>query len=615
MDAYWSTVAILPGGSTADYGLRLWDIGNYTGSEGGFGGSYLEMAHSYTAGDSEFVMVNDHTAVEGTYYAGVINWNQGTDVFRIEEDTSARIYPRPGTDWNGPYSKSGTNVVDMYDIYLAAGEYVFKVDQTAGTCNLGISLYDSAATHAQKSEYMTDAYANEGLAGADELFQINIPAAGYYGLAVWKVNSADYGLASTYRIAVGAPSLTLTYPNGGEVIPAGNSIPIAWENFGNTDHSVRIEISRDNGGTWSAIAGSTPNDGSYSWVAALPGSTQCLIRVTDTSDASFTDTSNAVFTIDASGIPAEINVSLDGATIPHKGTCDLGRVNLGYSINPVFTVTNLGGANLLLNGMPKVQLSGADTAYFSVIVQPTSPVASMDSTTFEIEFTPTALRSYTVTVEIPNTDSNENPYAFKLTATGSRPRVWYVDDNAPSDPGPNDPSISDPAEDGSTSHPFDMVQEAINAAFHEDTVHVLEGRYYESIDLLGKNLVVTSDDPDDPAVAANTILDGFGKGSVVLFVGGETSDCILEGFTITRGGGTEISFAGITPLAGGGILCLDSDPVVRKCILRNNQTELGGAVYAEGSDCEMVLEDCVLYKNIASNYHGGAIYLRTVPRC
>ena len=42
--------------------------------------------------------------------------------------------------------------------------------------------------------------------------------------------------------------------------------------------------------------------------------------------------------------------------------------------------------------------------------------------------------------------------------------TWYVDDDAPGDPGPGDPVISDPAEDGSAQHPFDAIQEAINAA-------------------------------------------------------------------------------------------------------------------------------------------------------
>ena len=66
-----------------------------------------------------------------------------------------------------------------------------------------------------------------------------------------------------------------------------------------------------------------------------------------------------------------------------------------------------------------------------------------------------------------------------LAAAGdaSAQTTWYVDDDAPSDPGAGDPTISDPNEDGSAAHPFDAIQEGINAAVNGDTVLVLDGEY------------------------------------------------------------------------------------------------------------------------------------------
>jgi len=37
-----------------------------------------------------------------------------------------------------------------------------------------------------------------------------------------------------------------------------------------------------------------------------------------------------------------------------------------------------------------------------------------------------------------------------VTATANAQTTWYVDDDAPNDPGPGDPTVSDPLEDGST---------------------------------------------------------------------------------------------------------------------------------------------------------------------
>jgi len=197
-DKWWSAVGVLPYSSGADYDIRLWDIGDYTGSEGGFGGGYLE--YSCYGGDvSDFVIVNDNMAPEGTYYAGVINDNNGTGDFRIEEDTCVKIYE--GT--NGPYSKSTTNVLDTYECYLYAGDYGFKLEQTSGTCDLGMSLYDDETVHASKNEYMSGGYANSYGDGEDESFQITIRDSGFHCLVVWKVDSSDYAKSHSYKIKMG----------------------------------------------------------------------------------------------------------------------------------------------------------------------------------------------------------------------------------------------------------------------------------------------------------------------------------------------------------------------------------------------------------------------------
>jgi len=49
-----------------------------------------------------------------------------------------------------------------------------------------------------------------------------------------------------------------------------------------------------------------------------------------------------------------------------------------------------------------------------------------------------------------------------VTAPSPAETLW-VHDDAPADPGPGDPSVSDPSEDRTAEHPFDAIQEALDA--------------------------------------------------------------------------------------------------------------------------------------------------------
>ena len=129
-----------------------------------------------------------------------------------------------------------------------------------------------------------------------------------------------------------------------------------------------------------------------------------------------------------------------------------------------------------------------------------------------------------------------------------------MDDDAPGDPGPGDPLVSDPQENGSATHPFDAIQEGINAATDGDTVVLADGTYAgvdnRGLDYGGRLIVVRSAslDPDACVVDCENAATGF------YFVSGETADAVLEGITITHGLG---------PLYdGGGIHIVDSSPTI-----------------------------------------------------
>jgi hypothetical protein len=90
--------------------------------------------------------------------------------------------------------------------------------------------------------------------------------------------------------------LSVTSPNGGESWVAGTVHNITWASTGKIAN-VRIEVSADNGSSWSEVSASTSNNGSYPWTIPNTPSSKCLVKISDVANAVISDTSNAVFSI------------------------------------------------------------------------------------------------------------------------------------------------------------------------------------------------------------------------------------------------------------------------------------------------------------------------------
>ncbi len=92
------------------------------------------------------------------------------------------------------------------------------------------------------------------------------------------------------------PTPVITSPNGGETWYAGAVQNITWlpATYFST---VNIDYSLDNGSTWVNIVTNQSNSGSYSWTLPSLNSASALIRVSNYSNTSVYDVSNALFTL------------------------------------------------------------------------------------------------------------------------------------------------------------------------------------------------------------------------------------------------------------------------------------------------------------------------------
>jgi len=169
------------------------------------------------------------------------------------------------------------------------------------------------------------------------------------------------------------------------------------------------------------------------------------------------------------------------------------------------------------------------------------------------------------------------PIGFLLLAASAVAQTtWYVDDDAPGDPGPGDTSISDPLEDGTLAHPFDAVQEAIDASASGDTILILDGAYSGTgnynLDPAGRDLTIRSE--NGPAACIFTPGHAIGAPETVLRCDdGETTATALEGITVV-GGGRAL------------VLTNGSGATVRNLVVR--QAENG--IYSDGGG-EIIVED------------------------
>jgi hypothetical protein len=151
--------------------------------------------------------------------------------------------------------------------------------------------------------------------------------------------------------------------------------------------------------------------------------------------------------------------------------------------------------------------------------------------------------------------------------------TFYVDDSAA---GLNDGS--------DWTNAFNLIQSGIAAAaVTGDTVIVATGTYSENLDMLGKEVHLTSTEPTNPDVVVATVINGGQADSVITCESGETVDTIIEGFLITNG----------KAVKGGGVYCLNSAPTISYCIISDNLAyhyvvsppaiaeAFGGGIYVE----------------------------------
>lgn len=178
---------------------------------------------------------------------------------------------------------------------------------------------------------------------------------------------------------------------------------------------------------------------------------------------------------------------------------------------------------------------------------------------------------------------------------------------------------------------YPTIQQGIDMAIQGDTVLVGPGVYVENINFKGKGVIVKSSHG-----AEATTIDGNQTFSVATFNSNEGPDSVLDGFTLTNGGGTyfepypkHYGFCGSAVFCnassptirnnaikdnpaigpynmGGGIYCFKSSMTIQNNLISNNTAHMGGGIFCMDSNSSILKN--TIQDNSVLTYYGGGLY-------
>jgi len=358
-------------------GIYVW-IGEYYGKP-----AWKHQSLNYWLYYSKYGMA--YPADHFWYIDDELKDEHGAEDFNYDHVDAATC---PSSGWRYPDNSAASVIIADYpQIDFTNGSAYSPGNPTAGTNNNPIGRF----------------YLDADVAGAS-LTAVTINAAGSRTgtntLKLWSSTDATFNSGSDVLLNSQSDGATVAFSGFSSSISASG-----------TYYFVTTDLASTAAGSYTLTIGSKTN-------------------LTYSGGASSTVFSNAPLssgTITLLGI-GEINITGNSTTIADGDVSpsstdhtDFGSQSVcSGTITRTYTIQNEGGADLTIS---TPTLTGTNAADFSITANPSSPVAAGGSTTFQVTFNPSATGTRTATLNIVNSDSDENPYNFAIQGTGTDPEV------------------------------------------------------------------------------------------------------------------------------------------------------------------------------------------------
>jgi hypothetical protein len=221
----------------------------------------------------------------------------------------------------------------------------------------------------------------------------------------WNDPLASAGVGPAFAIVT--PALAVTSPAAGASWAIGTASTIAWTTNLAAGGTVRVELSRDGGGTFETLAAAAPNTGTFAWTATGPAAAGALVRVS----------ANGAVPASATSAPFALVTPALGITAPATGA----SWTVGATQNVTWT-TNLPAATTV-----KVELSRNGGTSYTVLAAAAPNTGSFSWTVAGATTTTAKVRVTSNTTGTSATSGKFSIVAGKVTVTAPNTNVtWSV---------------------------------------------------------------------------------------------------------------------------------------------------------------------------------------------
>jgi len=206
------------------------------------------------------------------------------------------------------------------------------------------------------------------------------PLGGNYRIRVKSASNTLYTDTSDGDFTISGPTISITEPNGGESYAIGSTLPMRWAYYGNPGTTVNIEVLKGTA-TLKTLAGiPIGSGGAGSYSVTIPASTPLgadyKIRISSTSNAIYTDTSDAPFKIIANTSSSITVTTPNGGENWVQGSAQTLRWN--YTGNPgtMVKIEALRGNSVLAVIAPSTPIGSGGSGSYDLMFPFNTPLGS-----------------------------------------------------------------------------------------------------------------------------------------------------------------------------------------------------------------------------------------------